>query len=161
MSITKIDLRPICRNADKVDCLVTMREGGREQEWLHLGAVSLTERGILNARMDKGATDFEHDSAYACCLPLIGVKMEYIDSHVTILTAWINPQHEPFSPEFNVPPADYNPMEHPDTVMCDQCEEPHPIVPEGFYTPPFDEELFEAVRGKKVTIYIGPVWPEE
>jgi hypothetical protein len=47
-------------------------------------------------------------------------------------------------------------MEHPNAVTCENCEDPHIIVPLGFYV-----ELYEAVRGKKVEIPIGLVYPKE
>jgi hypothetical protein len=119
----------------------------------------------LGPRSDEEAvpTDREEDSAYACILPLIGVEIASVYYHNTTVSAWIDPDcATPFT-QFHVPKPGYDPREHKDAVMCqsESCLEtpledgggPHVIVPEGFYTPPFDEELYEQVRGKQVEIF--------
>lgn len=165
----EIDLRHLCRDSDKAYCLVMLEDDdGNWKTWLRLGVVTLTERPgnawSLDARMGRGATDFEHDSAYVCCLPLIGVAFSAVYNHMVCLDAWINPEHEDsrsriLNPAFAVPLADYNPLEHPATKMCNskRCETSHPIVSGDMYMPPFVGKLFLAVRGKRVRIRIGTV----
>lgn len=166
MNLEPIDLRPLSRNSDKRTCTVYLRDGGRQQvAWITAGEANLTKDNggawRLYARMD--ATDFEHDSAYVFVLPLIGVTLDFITDHVTIVSGYINPKYDDFSPEFRIPQTGYNPMEHEDAEPCDQCEgsDKHVIVPEGFYQPPFDKDLFELVRGKKVEVYFAPTADEE
>lgn len=163
MELEHTDLRTICHGFGKSHCDVRLRRrDGKDLRWLTLAEVSLQRhddgRATLKAYLKDGATDFEHDPAYACKLPLIGVRLKFIHSHTALLEAWIDPERDEFSlADFRVPRPRYDPLVRPDTEKCnhEDCGE-HPIVAEGHYLPPFDEELFNAVRGKRVEIYIGP-----
>ena len=48
-------------------------------------------------------------------------------------------------------------MENEKSYVCQDCEDPHIILPEGVYLPPNNDELYEMVRGRKVLIIIGTV----
>ena len=165
--VQETDLRDICRESDK--CLTKVfiqdrdKDGEEEYEphtqWLVLGQVSVRfdlNPVLLNAYLTAGVTDFEHDSAYALRLPLIGVKVTSIRYQTTILEGWVAPRD---LDEFHVPWPDYNPMKHPDAFECDNCsrEEKHIMVPEGNYVPPTDKELYRYVAGRRVMIRIGIV----
>ena len=159
MKLEEIDLRPISRDSEKLYCKVYLRdENYDEARWLILGCASLRETSDgqqLIARMD--ATDFEHDSAYVIVLPLIGVTFQSIHNHTVTLTAWIDPDA---ASDFSVPQTGYDPTKHKDAYICEEgrCKEhPHPMVPEGYYTPPHNRKLYDAVRGKRVKIHFGPV----
>jgi hypothetical protein len=167
----RTDLRAVCRRSDT--CITTvhlcLESDRRDFEWLVLGEAQLESgrrgRGrMLKAYLTTGVTDFEHDSAYALQLPLIGVELDAVYYHSTHLVGYVDPELGSFTPSFHVPRPGYNPMDHEDAFECDEghCKkDPHIIVPEDHYVPPFDKELFEAVRGKRVEIHIGPVVPEE
>jgi hypothetical protein len=108
------------------------------------------------------ATDFEHDSAHALSFPLIGVHVTAADYGTTHIQGWIDPQPR-WSEDFCIPPKGYDPRKHPDAEMCPQCKgkkgsenQRHIMVPEGFYSPPKNPELFKQMRGLKVEIDIGP-----
>lgn len=175
----EIDLRSICRNRNRETAtvfLVPPYDGRRP--WLHLGEVSLyrshnhhtRHQWLLKAFLgDESAgrcppTDFEHDSAYACWLPLIGVELDQVSYHQTHLSGFIDPSQDGRYPKFRVPEPGYDPRKHPDAVECDAEEclttsvedggGPHIIVPEGLFVPPFNPKLYEAVRGKRVEIII-------
>jgi len=161
MSIIQFtDLTSITRDADKAHTRVRILEDKYEpsKPWLDFGELQLRNEGRicwLAAYLSNGVTDFEHDSAYALRLPIIGLRFEAIMYHTTYITAWVDPDG---TEDFNVPRPGYNPAKHPESVMCNSeycVREPHIIVPQGFYVPPFDEELFEAVRGKKLEITVG------
>lgn len=186
--VKETDLRGITREPDKLFCLVTIHLGWASSgevkvDWLKLGQVSLVRVGKtgwrLEAHLKDNACDFEHDTAYALKLPLIGLELDdlaiyYSRAH---FVAWVHPDAAPgrsSSGDFHVPRAGYDPTKHADAIVCDgvynekkkkYCKwndgEKHVIVPEGFYVPPFDRELYRAVRGKKVEIVIGAPWPEE
>jgi hypothetical protein len=168
------ELRRICRNADTRWARVSLtdRHGRNGYPWLWLGESSLWRPGNgtgstwwLTARLGPRApgegdpTDFEHDPAYACRMPLIGMELGAVHGHHTFVSAWVDPDNPE---EFRVPLPGYDPREHPDAVMCEDenCLEvppedgggPHVIVPEGSYVPPFEERLYRAVRGKRVEI---------
>ncbi len=56
----------------------------------------------------------------------------------------------------------YDPTRHPKATICGEKKpccwrdgEPHVIVPEGFYVPPVDIELYQLVSGKEVEIVLG------
>jgi len=171
MMIEPLDFRPICRDVDKHGLRVSVRDPHTAAivTWIEAGESDLRSSNDrtqwdLTARLGPSEeghtvpTDFEHDSAYAFCLPLIGVRFDMAMGHNMIFTAWINPRTE----SFGVPPADYDPRKHPRTTMCTDkdCIEgplehgfgPHMIVPEGFYIPEHNAKLFEQMRGLKVEI---------
>lgn len=169
------DLRDITRESDLCETIVRLsldwnRDSVRRPEidWLKFGQAQLCRQKEssfegcwrLEAYLKEGVTDFEHDSAKALSLPLVGVQLAPIgiDYHRTHLIAWVDSSQDDYE-NFHVPRPGYNPMAHPKAYICESehCEAPHPIVPEGFYIPPFDVELFNFVRGKKVEIIVGPV----
>lgn len=161
------DLRPITRRSDTCLTKVLLRRSweDRQFEWLMMGEAHLSGRQggnqnwTLKAYLTSGVTDFEHDSAYALQLPLIGVELDSVYYHSTHIVGYVDPELDKNS--FRVPVPDYNPMKHEDAVECKECEKPHVVVPEGLYCPPFNWGLFNAVRGKRVEIHIGPVLPKD
>jgi hypothetical protein len=171
--IAYTDLRSITREANKCHTSVVIHlDWETKVKWLEFGQAEIRfqkessqsdGRHRLEARMTSGVTDFEHDSAFAVRLPITGLTFQGVLYHRTRFTAWIDPNEDPkFSPDFRVPRPGYNPAKHKDAHKCTQCKgkESHIIVPEGFYVPPFDAELYEAVRGKMIEISIGPVFEE-
>lgn len=163
MDVKETDLRSITRDSDTCKTTVELRLGdvwdrGTEIKWLTFGRAQIRKMetdGFPNWRLAaylKNATDFEHDSAFAFRLMLVALEFKFVENHCTVLQALVHPS---YSDEFHVPRPGYNPLELPESTECPDCEEKHIIVPEGFYVPPFDAELFEAVAGKSVTIYIG------
>ena len=169
------DLRSITRMSDKCLTTVTIHlDWEKKTTWLQFGAAQLRTqkdrpdgRHRLEARMTEGVTDFEHDSAYALRLPLVGLFFEGVEYHQSTFSAWIDPNDDPNGggrfTDFHVPRSGYDPTKHPETHKCKQCKgkESHLIVPEGFYVPRFDKELYEAVRGKRVDIRIGPTFKDD
>jgi len=158
--IEKVDFRSITRDADKCLTKVYIYMGhkweGHEamQEWLTFGSCYLRNEDSLcwlAAYMNYGITDFEHDSAYALRLPLIGLKFLRVFNHATHLEAYVDPDN---ASEFCVPSPGYNPTMLKEAYECPDCKEHHMIVPEGYYVPPFNEELYNIVRGKKLDICI-------
>jgi len=85
----------------------------------------------------------------------MALELEMVLGHNVFFKALIDPRHEG---DFRVPRPGYNPLLHQDTYICtrDECRKhpsgEHPVVPEGFYTPPFDYELFEAVKCRPVQV---------
>lgn len=164
------DLRSITRHSNCCRTIVKLKLGwNAELKWLEFGQATIDHREkaqihILNSRLASGATDFEHSSAYAIQLPLIGLRLEELGvyHHSTHLVAWIDSERDSFSNNFRVPRPGWDPFAN--AVQCNDelCkDEHHLIVPEGSYSGPiFDEELFEAVKGKKVEIIISPVFGE-
>jgi hypothetical protein len=174
MKIPKTDLRSICRERDKYLVTVNVKgpPGRPERPWLLLGEANLEPlermdsrvwwlKAYLGARSAKEGvpTDFEHDSAYVCRLPLIGVEMRGVRYNRTVVSAWVE-SNDP--DDFHVPLPGYDPRTHERSFLCEEecCTGTptedgggaHIIVPEGFYVPPFEPELFEAVKGQQVEI---------
>jgi hypothetical protein len=163
-----IDLRPITREPDRYQTVVKLFHGHfRSKRWLILGQARLQRHGrshgpslwIFDSYLTEGVTDFEHDSAFALRMGLIGVEFRGILYGHTEVQAIIDPQDRD---GFHVPQPGYNPMELPDAEQCDggkHCKwgdkEPHVIVPEGNYVPPSDRELYRKVRGRFVEITFG------
>jgi hypothetical protein len=172
----KTDLREITSDAKRCISIVTLEMGFDSRLlWLMLGEASLRSardtpdgRWFLEAFLPEGVTDFEHDGALALRLPLIGLMFKGVRRHTLRATAWIDPNEDLESngkwAEFHVPRPGYNPMKHKEAFLCKtgRCaEKPHTMVPPGFYVPPFDEELYLAVRGKKVEITLGLTHEDE
>ena len=161
MKIELIDLTGVTRDSDKLRTTIyihTDRYDRTLEEWIRLGQFELRQDinpHMIIARGD--ATDFEHDAIYLLRLPIIGLTLDRIAYGATTLEAYIHPDVDPDGHDFGVPPPGYNPMKLKGVTKCHQCkgDEAHVIVPEGNYTPKFNPELYEQVRGKKITIHTG------
>ena len=160
--IKPTDLRAITRRSATCLTVVSIKwDWQTEINWLTFGEAQLRHHERLGthelmAYLTNGVTDFEHDSAYALSLPLIGLRFTRLDYHSTYFDAWVDPSHD-VNRGFRVPRPGYNPMEHPESIMCKDkknCTDGHIIVPEGHYLPPYDKELFRLVAGKRVEIVI-------
>jgi hypothetical protein len=164
--IEPTDLRGITRQSKSRLTIVSINLGYDEKgyqqkiDWLKFGSASLLRgnpdknRWDLKAYLSDGAKDFEHSSAYALILPLVGVTFEMVTDHMLHLNAWVDPCLT--LGNFHVPRPGYNPLEDLSTKMCKTCEKRHPIVEN--YIPPFDIDLYRAVAGRPVEIVIGPVY---
>jgi hypothetical protein len=163
--ILETDLRDINRDSDRVQCTVFISTDednhprGDMKKWLVLGQVNLRMDMYpmeLKAYLPAGVTDFEHDSAWAMVLPLIGVKLNSLHYHTTEIEAYVAPRQ---LENFRVPWPGYNPMEEEDAEICTHghCKkDPHPMVGMDRYTPYSDPTLYKAVEGRLVRIRIGP-----
>lgn len=170
------DLRGITRGSKRCLTVVTIYlDWVKKVEWLRFGQAQIRRQGerspgcfCLEARMTAGVTDFEHDSAYALRLPLVGAQFSelFVAYHTIHLVAWVDPNDD-HGDYFRVPFPGYDPTKHEKAYRCkdNRCLEDYPkghvIVPEGFYVPPFDPDLYAVVRGKKIEITIGPVHEED
>jgi len=163
-----VDLRPITRRADT--CLTTVHvhmdwDERRKVKWLVFGEAHIQKferksQYLLKAYLPADVTDFEHDSAYAFRLPLVGLELDplVLSYHQVSFVAIVDPNNPE---DFRVPRPGYDPLKMEGTTTCtyhERCKaKPHLIVPEGFYAgPPFDRELYEMLRGKRVEIAVGP-----
>jgi hypothetical protein len=155
------DLRSITRSEQCITDVYLIHDY-KQVPWLRFGAAQLrhnerTRSSSIAARLTAGVTDFEHDSAYAMRLPLIGVEFEKeFEYSIVLLHGWVDPSA---SEDFHVPLPGYDPSSLPGATVCKdaRCSEPHPIVPEmHFAGPPSKDcrELYEKVRGKRVEIRI-------
>ena len=158
------DLRNITRDSNIIETSVSAYMGATWEgiaamnEWLKLGACDIREereQGAyrLTAYLPYGVTDFEHDSAYALRLGLVGLEFATMYNGSVHLLAYIDPN---CSSEFRVPEPEYNPMKLEGAYECSDCEDRHIIVPEDYYTPPFNKELYKEMRGKKIRILMAP-----
>lgn len=167
-----IDLTEITRDSSRMRAVVYLVpedtfEGPSMIEWIKLGQVQLdlrerTQTWVLRSYLAKSATDFEHDSAYALQLGLIGLHFESVRYHTSTFKAWVHPSS---SDDFRVPPPGYNPLSGPKVTTCKQypaCKkDPHPMLPEGSYVPERNLDLYKKVRGMSVEIQVGPVFLNE
>ena len=161
----ELDFRAITRNPERARTTITVDMGYiyGQVKWITAGQVDLSgpdDRGVstLKAHLPAGVTDFEHDSSYAFCLDLIGVRFRYSGRGTSLFEGFLHPDIE----TFKVPSSDYNPMESDEAWMCDHCDKPHPMLPEGLFTPKATEDgkkLFHMLRKFPLTITIGPTPP--
>lgn len=168
---TLTNLTGITRNADRCETRVRIHmDWDTRIDWLVFGQAQIRHRSSehdgrwrLEARMGFGATDQEEDSAYALRLPIVGLQIGpmAVNYHTTHFIAWVDADG---MDDFHVPIPGYNPISHPDTTKCTSkgCEpKGHPILPEGFYVPPFEEDLYRMVAGQRIEIFIGTVVEED
>ena len=170
LRLEETDLRGITREVGSCLTVVSVYTSFGEPSkvrWLVFGEADLrhnepTNTWMLVAYLRDGATDFEHDSAYALQLPLIGLAMRDLSCHQTTFGAWVDPNDDRLGGGFRVPKPGYDPWALPGSSKCAHrscwkggAKGPL-IVPEGHYTgPPRDEDLFAAVRGKRVELVVG------
>ena len=151
------DLLGITRHSERCLTVVSILSPPDIHTWLRVGETQIQcidpNRWLLEAYLNQGATDPEHSSAMALRLPLFGVRLQAIRYSVTTLVACILADTE----YFRVPRPGYDPFRSPITHSCGDCKDDiaHIVVPEGFYLPPFDGELFQMVRGLQVQIDIS------
>lgn len=162
-----IDLTAITRKPHVARTIVSIYDDYRPHEWLVFGAAQFNHMEkmhmwSLNARMAAGITDFEHDSAYALKLPLIGLEFEgVLYDHYVRFNAFIAPDA---LDDFCVPTSSaYNPTTLPGGGPCTTCKgkDKHLLVPDGYFVPPRDPALYELVRGKRVEISLVTMDPKE
>ena len=162
--VEELDLRSLTRDPGRSPTKIYIERGpgGGTELWIRLGRVSLTHlpsefgNGTLRALMSNGVTDGDHDSAQVLSIPLIGVRLTGVWNGIISIEGWVRPRPANCGvgfESFKVPKPDYNPLK--DAVECNECKDKHLVVPEGFFTPPYDDDLFNAVVGKKLFIYFG------
>lgn len=164
------DLRSITRGADTARTTIEIvdRYDNFRHLWITCGQVNLRKWDNrpdveLTCYLTEGVTDFEHDSAYAFQLDLIGWTFDSIRDSAVTFTAWIPAELQGLD-EFRIPGPGYNPMKRDDAYLCDTdhcAEDPHIMVEEGYFIAPANPELYKLVRGRRVRITIRPVYDHE
>lgn len=156
---------------DLAQALTTKKEGAGSvtyrSNWLEFGECQLhSDSGqgsrscYLRAPIRDGITDFEHDTALIIHLGLIGLQYEFTHSHVSHFKAHIttNPK------DIQIYSPDFEPEKVEGAWMCEECDDHHWMLPDGYYVPPM-YELAHVVAGKRINITMGPRWsalePEE
>mgnify|MGYP001560155714 CR=1 FL=1 len=162
-----LDLRNCTRGCvtTRTEISISMTGDNRSfSPWILLGRVLIRpdgERGsgkhVVAGRLNGGATDFEHSSAFAFRIPVIGLSCpDYVDDSVVEFNAWVSPVFEPRWTELRVPSGHYDPFDLPGASICSECDPKHLVVPEGYYAgPPHNSALAEIVAGKRIKIQIG------
>ena len=148
-----VDLVSVSRGKDLVLTTVSVNLGFQEHPWIRTGSAQLTRNRhnwTFSCYAEKDLVDPEHDSIHIVRLSLIGVEFDSAYYGVTKFNAWVSPDPD----DFRVPPPGYNPKEVAEKCTC--CTTPCMIVPDGMYVPEFNQELFEKLRGTRVTIRFGP-----
>lgn len=147
------DFRGITRDPHVSTCRVDLEVLGARKPWLAFGTPML-ERGregrwVLKAHLRDGATDGEHDSAYALKLPLVGLEFTYTLYGHFYFRAFVSAE-EPG--DFRVPHASYDPF-----VGAQRCRTCKGKYSHAFcdFLPPAEPGLYEAVAGLPVVISAG------
>ena len=164
MNIQSIDLRPITRRSDVLGAVFRIQdEEYNWVPWIKCGEIKLQKDNRYGdefrvcAHLRDGATDFEHDSAYAFAFDAIGVTYEMTEGHNTFLSGWFKPDPDSFC----VPDEGYDPFSIEGAVKCQNCESGHVIVPEGCYMPPRNDAMFKALSSKRFELNISVRRPRE
>jgi hypothetical protein len=157
--IVKTDLCSITCDSDKVKTIVRLCDefGHRDLEWLIFGRCGVRlarenqrpARWWLQAHLAKGATDWEHDNAFALRLPLVAIEMQMVLGSNVILGALIDGRDPA---DFRVPPPGYDPIAEGEICKDEHCGRRHPVVDR--YLPPENPELLRVVMGRQVEIFI-------
>ena len=157
LPVNETDLRKITRRSDRCKTTVNLKHRGDETPWLVFGEAHMNLEhtpATLQAYLPPGVTDFEHDSGWALSLPLIGVTFKHVWYHHTTIQAWVAPHR---SSDFRVPNPGYNPLEVAEKCPTCKGEDEHLMVPEEYYLPEANRDLYKAVSGREVVIRISTV----
>lgn len=156
--ITPLDLSELSRG-ENVKTKIYVQIGwsrNSQQDWLTLGEVHLTKKSreadiptwSLQAYLGEH-TDQEHDSAYLLSMDLIAVTLNMLCYGETVIHAIIDPNDS----RFHVPDENWDYFEGARDCTLPRCkDEPHKLVE---YLPPHNQDLYEKLKGKKVTIVTG------
>ena len=161
--IEELDLRGVTSGG--LECLIELSDGyGRRKPWIKCWSLAIRgpsgDRNLWwDAESKLEVYDFEHDLCKAFTLPLLGVTFKGSYWSRILFAAAIDPTRPD---SFRVPAPGYDPGKT-HGKPCETCsgEEPHLMVPEGFYLPDHDPELFAAVVGSQVEINLFAREPEE
>lgn len=172
--LPNLDLRNITQDPEDACTEIKVKLMHHHFSWIKAGRLSRLEFNgrsdppgwRLAARMAGGATDFEHDSAYAFSLSIISPTIEMGINGFVWIHAYINPN--PYlDDDFRVPTSsEYDPCKLVGSHICEEeaCLKdggPHPIVPEGYWFPPRNTDLFKRLRGTPITIIVGAPFKED
>jgi hypothetical protein len=166
MTIELLDLRPITRRSNRLLTQISLRKSiydFKDGVWIKAGECFRIDKTLkewpsyeLSAKLKDGATDGEHDSAFAFSIPLVGLEYTGVHWHGVSFKAMIDPSVDSEDGRaFNVPSADFNPFDNPKHV-CTQCDDKHIFTD---YLPPHDAELYKQMSGMWVDIHIGEADP--
>ena len=161
-----LDLRPFTRDSNKIYTRIFLKGFGyncKQFLWIKAGSIEMRktpeqgdkEQYVLQSHRLEGYTDFEHDSAKALTIPMIGLKMVTGWGGSLRFTGWID-----FNPTRAEELRVFNPsaLDEEASVCKDRrCGKPHPIVK---YIPNPDPVLFNKIRGMEVEIFFGPTEDE-
>lgn len=161
LPINETDLRSITRRSDRCKTTVNLVYRGDHTPWLVFGEAHMNLEHTparLQSYLPVGVTDYEHDSGWALSLPLIGVTFKHVWYHMVVIQAYVAPHR---SNEFNVPNPGYNPVELAE--KCPTCtgKDAHLMVPEEYYLPKANLELYKVVSGREVEIRISTLSEED
>jgi hypothetical protein len=143
-----LDLREFCRNQDTIGTTIYMHWGLHNRfPWIKLAQFRLQNRensnfpGVwsIDAYLGRKKDD-EGDSAFILSFEVIGVKFDFIRYGYTGVDAYINPNLDDYD-TFNVPKQDY------------EVRDKHGGTK---YIPEDNRELYNLVRGKRISILTGP-----
>lgn len=155
-----LDLRPITRDSDHAETQISVILQNQPVLWIQAGRLShfnlSPSNQNLGAYFRDGVTDFEHDSAYAFHINVVGTFLHQIYHGVVELRAWLASRADD-TERFKIPVA---PIDLDSLEWCSSCtgSERHRV---GAYTPKPHRELWERLRGAELVIQIAPVTPEE
>ena len=173
--VTPIDMRKYTRDAKTTETNISIVMDYQQWPWIKAGTCQLSSRKSdhrpvwdFGARL-LNATDFEHDSAYAFKIALIGVEFEMLHGGTFWFHGWIDAADPT---DFCMYPPGVDPYADAAPCKARECKtSPHRIV-ERFAPPsaslikesgrlPGDvatQQLWERVRGQLIKIVItrGP-----
>ena len=159
-----IDLRLISSDSNRVftqiqfeddelrEIIYASDQDGR-RPWLTFGECSIYNESrmcYLGARILDGIKDYEHDTPYVVRIHLIGLSYRFTSGHISHFEANLTTDpkdiliHEP----------DFDPLKVLGLGECDQCEDKHLVLPEGYFVPPV-YKLARLVAGRRVSIMMG------
>lgn len=157
-----LDLRPATSSTLTT---VIVHADYRGHAWIHAGEIELTGQawsqgspGFWTLEIKRhGATDFDHDTAIALRLGLVGVSFHMAHGGRLWLDGFVAGDDPGM---FRVPEPGWNQLENAVKCMHENCRSKgmqHLVVEEGRYIPPPNPKLFERLRGLRVEIVTGAV----
>jgi hypothetical protein len=161
--IEKLDFRPITYSGLRACIKAEMEPYGPKETWIETGNLKISSSGegsllrrTVESQLDS-VCDPEHDPCKAFSFSVIGLQFVFSMSATMLFEGVIDPTRA-----FCVPGPDYDPAKtHGEP--CSHCkgDEAHLLVPDGFYMPPKNPELFRQMAGKTIEIWIYSYKEEE
>lgn len=154
MDIQELDLASVTRTENQRYCQISVQDGTslKKKAWISCGEVSFSEGRAghtIRAYLNQDATDFEHDSALAFSIPIIGLTFVHVYNGTVLFRAFIAPPQSHYDWEdFRVPREIIDLKE---ATQCDYCEDAHPIVE---YLPEANPELYRQLSGREIEIFL-------
>ena len=168
LGIPELDMRVFARRGPCLTRIFLQDDLGYDHSWITTGPIELRENRdgthTMGSRMVQGATDSEHDSAWAFEVPVVGLKLNQCTQGIFEFQAWLATASSPYETH-RIRLPDGNPLdallgdgdtgEEGEPYMCNECEVEHPVIR---FLPDPSPGVSRILEGRKIIIRSGYAW---